>query len=58
MLLWVLLLLFHVLQLLFLSPVLSCFWLPLSPSPDPCLLTGLARRVSIYLDRSKQGGEC
>lgn len=28
----------------------------LPPSAPP--LTGLARRVSIYLDRSKQGGEC
>lgn len=29
-----------------------------SPTPLPPPLTGLARRVSIYLDRSKQGGEC
>lgn len=26
--------------------------------PRPCLLAGLARKVSIYLDHSKQGGEC
>lgn len=41
--------------------------LPQPPSPTPLPLssallcssfTGLARRVSIYLDRSKQGGEC
>lgn len=29
-----------------------------SPSLPHFLLSGLARRVSIYLDRSKQGGEC
>lgn len=30
---------------------------PPPPLPPPSLLAGLARRVSIYLDRSKQGGE-